>query len=342
MTLEPRRKVKRGSVLTEQDAISLSTGLLMRHDVVRENFWPIVCSTAVAIPEACARRDIEAIGKWLESRPATENTFASYRAHIQRFVFWLYVVRGKHLSNLTDVDLQEYVAFLQAIPDALIGEQADFTRTDWTPFRCQPRPSSVKQAMSVINGFLRFSNGNRRIFDAIAVSPVEFFKKANTLDFTESIERVGRDPAAVAAFDRLRASDRTLDAWISSLFLYAPVEPLELRFGRVCDFHESPNGSQLRVFSVDRSRRDRLQRLHPSCEGTFRRHMHGIRCFPSAQEHMFTPLLADKAGNADPPSRSKMNGTLKHGVFALATEADALDSEVGSEIRKLCMHWLAN
>ena len=98
-----------------------------------------------------ARNDLEAVDLWLGRYSEKPSTQRSYRKEAERFLLWCAQDLKKPLSSVTAPDVQQYRAFLQAVPTTWI-HPAPCKRTDpaWRAFRSQPSPSSQKQALVIL------------------------------------------------------------------------------------------------------------------------------------------------------------------------------------------------
>jgi site-specific recombinase XerD len=98
-----------------------------------------------------ARNDLEAVNAWLSRYQERPSTQRSYRKETERFLLWCSQELKKPLSSVTSPDCQRYREFLQAVPMIWI-QPAPLKRTDpaWRAFRTQPKPSSQKQALVIL------------------------------------------------------------------------------------------------------------------------------------------------------------------------------------------------
>jgi site-specific recombinase XerD len=98
-----------------------------------------------------AKNDLEAVDLWLSRYAEKPSTQRSYRKEAERFLIWCAQELKKPLSSVTAPDVQQYRAFLQAVPATWI-QRVPLKRTDpaWRAFRTQPSSSSQKQALVIL------------------------------------------------------------------------------------------------------------------------------------------------------------------------------------------------
>lgn len=98
-----------------------------------------------------AKNDLEAVDLWLSRYAEKPSTLRSYRKEVERFLLWCAQELKKPLSSVTAPDVQQYRAFLQAVPSTWI-QKVPLKRTDpaWRAFRKQPSAASQKQALVIL------------------------------------------------------------------------------------------------------------------------------------------------------------------------------------------------
>jgi site-specific recombinase XerD len=98
-----------------------------------------------------AKNDLEAVDLWLSRYAEKLSTQRSYRKEAERFLLWCAQELKKPLSSVTAPDVQQYRAFLQAVPSTWI-QKVPLKRTDpaWRAFRAQPSLASQKQALVIL------------------------------------------------------------------------------------------------------------------------------------------------------------------------------------------------
>lgn len=102
-----------------------------------------------------ADTDREAVLAWLARSADSPNTLANSRREAERLLLWALFEAGKPLSSLTHEDLLVYQRFM-ADPQpverwVMTGRKLPRGHVDWRPFAGPLSPSSVRQAMVVIN-----------------------------------------------------------------------------------------------------------------------------------------------------------------------------------------------
>lgn len=106
--------------------------------------------------QIAASDDLAAIAAWLARYANSPATLQAYRREIERLVLWATVQRGKPLSSLTHEDLLAYEHFLSDPQPAgrwVLAGQKKLARShpDWRPFAGPLSPSSMRQAMVILN-----------------------------------------------------------------------------------------------------------------------------------------------------------------------------------------------
>lgn len=99
-----------------------------------------------------AHDDLEAVRAWLAKYREKKHTYRSYEKEVERFVLWCVHERRKPLSSVSNMDCLAYRDFLQALPSSWIQRPGARREHDdgWRPFRGQLSPSSIKQAVVII------------------------------------------------------------------------------------------------------------------------------------------------------------------------------------------------
>lgn len=90
---------------------------------------------------------------WLKAKAQTPATEKSYRRETLRFLLWLQNERnGLRLSNCTEADCKQYIAFLQNIPAHWIAKRkVTPMQPGWLPFRGQLTSASYTQSIAVLS-----------------------------------------------------------------------------------------------------------------------------------------------------------------------------------------------
>ena len=117
--------------------------------------WP-AAPTWAASTEArdLAENAHQLIEQWISSRTESAQTVRAYRRETQRFLVWLVSERRKSLGDAGPDDCTAYIAFLRAVPvEWMSRRSAARFREGWAPFASQPRITSQRYALTVINSF---------------------------------------------------------------------------------------------------------------------------------------------------------------------------------------------
>ena len=99
-----------------------------------------------------ASNDLEAVRNWLEHYKERAPTLRAYKKEAERFVLWCVHELHKPLSSVNAQDCLAYRQFLSALPPDWIQQPGARRNHDnaWRPFRAQLAPSSIKQAIVII------------------------------------------------------------------------------------------------------------------------------------------------------------------------------------------------
>ena len=108
-------------------------------------------------PQISAITDIDAVTAWLSQYAASPNTFTSYRKEAERLLLWSTGVMKKPVSSLVHEDVLAYQQFLSnPLPAAQWimrrGKKVTRTHPDWRTFVGPLAPSSIGQAIIILNG----------------------------------------------------------------------------------------------------------------------------------------------------------------------------------------------
>ncbi|KWA84338.1 integrase [Burkholderia ubonensis] len=107
--------------------------------------------------QLAATDDLAALFAWLAQYADTPSTFSKYRREAERALLWAVFQLGKPLSSLTHEDLLAYERFLRNPQPTerwvLTGSGKKLARShpEWRPFAGPLVPSSVRQALIVLN-----------------------------------------------------------------------------------------------------------------------------------------------------------------------------------------------
>ncbi|GAB2446533.1 hypothetical protein GCM10027081_54690 [Cupriavidus yeoncheonensis] len=106
--------------------------------------------------QIAASDDLAAIAAWLARYADSPATLQAYRREVERLVLWATLQRGKPLSSLTHEDLLAYEHFLSDPQPAarwVLAGNKKLARghPDWRPFAGPLSPSSIRQAMVILN-----------------------------------------------------------------------------------------------------------------------------------------------------------------------------------------------
>lgn len=99
-----------------------------------------------------AKDDQQAIQAWLSKHREHPHTYRSYTKEIERFYLWCIHELKKPLSSVNGNDCQAYREFLGNLPSSWIQVPGSRRTNDdrWRPFRKKLAPSSVKQAVIIV------------------------------------------------------------------------------------------------------------------------------------------------------------------------------------------------
>lgn len=108
-------------------------------------------------PQIAATNDVDAITAWLARFMDSPNTFSNYRKEAERLLLWSTLAVQKPVSSLTHEDLLAYQHFLsdpQPAAQWVMRSRRKVARThaDWRPFAGPLAPTSLRQAIIILNG----------------------------------------------------------------------------------------------------------------------------------------------------------------------------------------------
>lgn len=105
--------------------------------------------------------DHDAITRFLSEYKDSPDTFLAYQREAYRLLKWCADGLGKGLQALTRGDMETYRSFLLKPPASWCGPPTrmrigDQLNPDWRPMRGPMKPSTVKQALTILNSMFRW------------------------------------------------------------------------------------------------------------------------------------------------------------------------------------------
>ncbi len=300
-------------------------------------------------PQISARNDLEAIACWLAEFSNTPTTFRNYRKEAERLVLWATQERGLAVSDLTRDDLRAFQAFVAdpAPREVWCGSRAPRTSADWRPFRGPLKPSSQRQALTILNAMFSYlvsagylagnplalarGDSSRLQRERASFKTVERFLEADIWQYLLSfIERLPRRTAT-----QIARAERTL--YIFSLlyllgprvseFAYSTMGAFEQRRGQWW-WHVLGKGGMKARIPANSDAMAALSRY---------REYHGLAPTPAYKEE--TPLVLDLKGHtgitADMVYRV-VRDTCRRASIQLAEHNPAQ----AAKLREATTHWL--
>ena len=325
--------------------------------------WP-AAPTWAASTEArdLAENAHQLIEQWISSRTESAQTVRAYRRETQRFLVWLVSERRKSLGDAGPDDCTAYIAFLRAVPvEWMSRRSAARFREGWAPFASQPRITSQRYALTVINSFFawlaRASELPRNPWDLVNLrlpdDPDESLDASRAFTPTAWAvlhAHVPELPDAAAA--RMR--------WLLEFGQGTGLRATELLFGRKADIRQRDGGYWLRVHG--KGARNRFVVVPASAMRATRAYF-GARGLDYDLAHPNTPLLAHlkapELPGMDAPEAGqlvrrpdeqerKQRGYLSYSTLApafqrfvrAALRASSLSHEEREDARHASLHWL--
>lgn len=168
-SLHPLRSIPAQQLVLHRDR-GLAVVPLEAHSVTNDLAGSSGSNRFNGPPRIEARDDNQAILSWLASKAGSPNTARAYRKEAERMLLWAVMERGKALSDLSVEDCTAYRAWLgmlgrteeMAWPYRLPQRQWIGRRNtprhsnEWRPFDGPLSASSVRQALTIINGLFEW------------------------------------------------------------------------------------------------------------------------------------------------------------------------------------------
>ncbi|MFT4192313.1 MAG: tyrosine-type recombinase/integrase [Comamonas sp.] len=306
--------------------------------------------------QIAADDDRSAVLAWLARYADSPATLASYRKEVERLLLWCVYQRQVALSDLTHEDLLVYQHFL-AKPEPAdrwvmkVSQKAARGSPDWRPFAGPLSPSSVKQALSTINGLLNwlveagYLKGNplalgRRQRPQRQARMTRFLPMAHWKELQATIEQLPTDS------DRARAqADRA--RWLFSLLYIGGLRVSEVSGNTMGGFfcQRSADGKErwwLEITGKGSKTRQLPATTELMAELMRYRRARGLSPLPAHDE--LTPLVGTIIGAPKPMARTAIHELVKSLVKATADRlrlrGDADSQAAAAHIEQASTHWM--
>lgn len=300
--------------------------------------------------------DRSAVLAWLARYADSPATLASYRKESERLLLWAIHQHRRAMSDLAHEDLQAFQRFLADPQPATFwvmapGQKAARNSPAWRPFAGPLSPSSVRQALSILNSMFNwlveagYLQGNpmaltRRPRQHRAARITRFLPEAHWSEVRATIEGLPTEtPREQAHAARVR--------WLFSLLYVGG-----LRVSEVCDTHMAGffcrrdakgkerwwlevtgKGDKPRLIPATLELMDELMRYRRQC---------ALSALPSHDD--VSPLLRPVIGTIKPMARTAVHEIVKNIMRLTAQrlrergDADAVSA--AAHIEQASTHWM--
>lgn len=303
-----------------------------------------------------ATDDRSAVLAWLARYADSPATLASYRKESERLLLWCVLQHQVALSDLTHEDMLVYQRFL-ANPEPAhrwvmaAGQKPARSSPLWRPFAGPLSPSSVRQALSIINSVFSwlveagYLAGNpltlaRRKRQHRAPRVTRFLPMAHWQELRQTIELLpnatGRERAHAA---RAR--------WLFSLLYIGGLRVSEVCDGHMAGFFCRRGADGKERWWLEATGKGEKTRLIPStaelmAELMQYRRSRGLSALPAHDET--TPLLLPVIGPVKPMARTAVHEIVKSLMRATADRlrlrGDPDAEAAAAHIEQASTHWM--
>lgn len=300
--------------------------------------------------------DRSAVLAWLARYIDSSATLASYRKESERLLLWCVLQHQVALSDLTHEDMLVYQRFL-ANPEPAprwvmaAGQKPSRSSSSWRPFAGPLSPSSVRQALSIINSLFSW------LVEAgyLAGNPLALARR----------KRLHRAPRVtrflpVAHWQEVRRTIESLDAsterarahaararWLFSLLYIGGLRVSEVTDGMMANFFCRRGVDGTERWWLEATGKGEKTRLIPATAELMSELMHyrrssGLSPLPVHDE--ITPLLLPLIGPVKPMARTAVHEIVKAIMRATAErlrltgKADA--EAAAAHIEQASTHWM--
>ncbi len=300
--------------------------------------------------------DRSAVLAWLARYADSPATLASYRKESERFLLWCVLQHQVALSDLTHEDLLIYQRFLtnpepahRWIMDS--GQKPARSSPEWRPFAGPLSPSSVRQALSIINSLFSwlveagYLAGNpltlaRRKRQQRAPSVTRFLPMAHWQELRQTIELLP------TGSDRERAH-AARSRWLLSLLYIGAMRVSEVCDGTMAGFFCRRGADGKERWWLEVTGKGGKTRLIPAtpelvAELMQYRRSRGLPALPAHDET--TPLLLPVIGPVKQMARTAVHEIVKSLMRATADRlrlrSDAASEAAAAHIEQASTHWM--
>ncbi|WP_305910565.1 site-specific integrase (plasmid) [Methylomarinum sp. Ch1-1] len=144
-------------------------------------------------PKIPVNHDLDAIYCWLSrvNKEQSPHTYRAYKREAERLLLWSLAKKGKALSSLNTVDLNEYREFLlDPQPESFwIGPKRPKSAIDWKPFTGPLSTRSVKHTDTIIRNLFGFLTDQHYLSHnpCSAQAKVKDGRKSGSIDVNRSL-----------------------------------------------------------------------------------------------------------------------------------------------------------
>jgi site-specific recombinase XerD len=304
-------------------------------------------------PQTAANNDYQAISAWL-AIVDNKNTYDSYRREAERLYWWAVYQRGLPVSSLRHEDFVVYREFLrdpQPTERWIAKKKHPREHPHWRLFNAPLRPSSVKQALKIINGMLTW------LVNAgyLAGNPLALQRRHGGERDHTTVTRVIEDDLwqeiklyiEVMPRETPRQHEEQVRArWIFSLLYIGGLRISELTNNSMGGIwmRRAKNGEDVWLFKITgKGEKEREVTITPEMRVELARYRRERGLGPIPLSGETTPLVMRLQRAHKPLTRAGMHSVVKR---ILAGAADMLAARGGTDIvraerlRQVSAHWL--
>lgn len=192
-----------------------------------------------------AHNDIEAAWMWLHAKGKNPKTKRVMRKEVERFILWAMHTLGKQLSQITVMDITQYIDFMDdPQPTEVWVSHTKHKRShpDWRPFAGPLSKASQQYALIQIGSMYKWMIKGGRL----KANPVSLVAKPQ-VDVDLTIKRLLPEAAIALAFEAIAATKsprkRARDHFMLSLFYMTGIRTFEATGATMGKIRRSASGA---------------------------------------------------------------------------------------------------
>lgn len=192
-----------------------------------------------------AANDIEAAWMWLDAKGKNPKTKRVMRKEVERFILWAMHTLGKQLSQITVMDITQYIAFMAHPQPAEVWvstTKRERSHPAWRPFAGPLSKASQQYALIQIGSMYKWMIKGGRL----KANPVALVTKPQ-VDVDLKIKRLLPETGIALAFEAISATKsrrkRARDHFMLSLFYMTGVRTFEATGATMGNIRRSASGA---------------------------------------------------------------------------------------------------